>query len=178
MRKQCPSMMRQHMPRTDGRTDALTQSTQLALNPRQTLRAQGGRKNSSISTPQLGSITRRLYEHKARSPWWRHVDGVIAFLYATRRQALDVEAHCIRWGNENSLYNRRGKGTQPPKPHEWVTLRDYDLPNGRIEVSREIPREAFRCERCGGTGWVELEDPDEPVIRCVHPSVPSEVVGE
>lgn len=126
--------------------------------------------NAEIYVGVARDVTRRLREHRARSPWFGDVDAVIAFLYPTRQHALAIEAHGIRWGNESTLRNRRGFTDRPAAPgHEqWIRMRDYDNVNdGPITPTREyVHLDPSICEACGGSGWIETVD--GPVLRCWH----------
>lgn len=60
---------------------------------------------------------RRVRQHLYAKPWWRHeVDMVLAELYPSRRQALDVESSAIH--NMRPTYNLRGQAPPICLPHE------------------------------------------------------------
>lgn len=84
---------------------------------------------STLYVGIAASVTRRMRQHRATKPWWPDVDCVVADLYRTRAEALDVEAHYIRWGNQ-VLHNIAGTLKAPPVPHSWIQRRDVDLDHG------------------------------------------------
>lgn len=77
-----------------------------------------------------GNVERRIAAHRYDKPWWdREVDYVLATLYPTRRQALDVEAHEIK--THRPTHNITGQASTEALPHEVLphcssTLRILD----------------------------------------------------
>lgn len=134
--------------RTDGRTDGLTESDSPQGDQLASRFTRGGALNlhaindatwvyhcfcASGAKLYVGiakDLIRRLTQHRAAQPWWPHVDSVVADLYPTRRQALDVEAFYIKQGGR--LKNVQGAPPEIAAPHRWIMRRDVTCRGGVI----------------------------------------------
>jgi hypothetical protein len=69
-------------------------------------------------------VDRRIAQHAATKYWWREVIFINAARYATRKAALEVEAHTIL--TKSPIYNVQGVPPEPP--HEPIGRRHYINP--------------------------------------------------
>lgn len=62
-------------------------------------------------------VEARVKQHRSDKPWWNlEVDSMLAFIYPTRRQALEVESHAIHVSRP--YYNIAGQAGMEALPHE------------------------------------------------------------
>lgn len=84
-------------------------------------------------------IDRRLAQHAATKPWWTDVDEVLGDLYQTRRAALRVEAHCIKY--DRPQHNIAGQSPRPNDPLIFVRRKDFGRVGKRLVVELQDTRD-------------------------------------
>jgi len=86
-------------------------------------------------------VERRLKQHAATKPWWGHARVILTDRYATRFQALKVEAYFITYMRPK--HNISGQTPLPNLPHPVLSESMY------LSVRGEIMSEDEARERLG-----------------------------